>query len=101
MYNYIALHFNNLYKELGMKKKSNKLSKKTDILKEKFFDFSSETLDIANEINNLCEITYDYCANNAKDGITSNLLTIIEIIKNKNAKLINKIDSDMIKLYNI
>ena len=70
------------------------------IIKDKVIHSTIDTISIANEIRNLSEVIYDYCAYNPND-LTGNIMTVIEIIKEKSDKLRNLIDSSTIEIFHI
>ena len=68
-------------------------------IKNKVLNMSTDTISLAGDIKNLSEITYDYCAYNP-DKCTANIITIIDIIKDKSIKLIDIIDLFSIEISN-
>lgn len=79
---------------------NNKNTNSIKIIKDKITKMTIDAISIANEIGNLSEVIYDYCAYNP-DDLTGNIMTVIEIIKEKSDKLSNLVDTSAIEIFHI
>ena len=79
---------------------NNKNANSIQIIKDKVSQMAIDAISIANEINSLSEVIYDYCAYNP-DNLTGNIMTVIEVIKEKSDKLRNLVDTSAIEIFHI
>ena len=79
---------------------NNKNANSIQIIKDKISQMTIDAISIANEINSLSEVIYDYCAYNP-DNLTGNIMTVIEVIKEKSDKLRNLVDTSAIEIFHI